>query len=43
VQVKVTGSLRTLEAITDDQETIATGSLVKVVGTENNLLLVTSK
>lgn len=43
VHIKVQGSLHELQAITDDEEQIATGKLVKVVGTLNDsTLLVTS-
>lgn len=43
VHIKVQGSLHELQAITDDEEQIATGKLVKVVGTINDsVLLVTS-
>lgn len=43
VHIKVQGSLRELQAITDDTEQIPTGKLVKVVGLVNdNVLLVTS-
>jgi len=42
IQVKVTGSLRTLEAMTDDEASLQTGQLVKVVQVVNdNILLVT--
>lgn len=42
VQVNVTGSLRTLDAVTDDENLIITGTLVKVVGVTENLLIVTA-
>lgn len=43
VQIKVQGSLRTLEAITDDETDIKTGRVVKVSDViDNNLLLVTA-
>jgi hypothetical protein len=43
VHIKVQGSLHELQAITDDEEQVATGKLVKVVGTINDsILLVTS-
>lgn len=43
VHIKVQGSLHELQAITDDEEQIATGKLVKVLGTINDsVLLVTS-
>jgi hypothetical protein len=43
VHIKVQGSLRELQAITDDIEQIPTGKLVKVIGLINdNVLLVTS-
>jgi hypothetical protein len=43
VHIKVQGSLHELQAITDDEDQIATGKLVKVVGTINDsVLLVTS-
>jgi membrane protein implicated in regulation of membrane protease activity len=40
VQVKVQGSLRTLEAVTDDDKDIPTGKLIKVMRVVNNNLLV---
>jgi membrane protein implicated in regulation of membrane protease activity len=40
VQIKVQGSLRTLEAITDDDKDIPTGKLIKVMKVVNNNLLV---
>ena len=44
VQIKVQKSLRTLEAVTDDETNIPTGALVKVTAILNeNLLLVTAK
>lgn len=44
VQVKVSGAVRTLDAMTDDDETLATGQLARVVQIINdNILLVTSK
>lgn len=44
VQVKVSGAVRTLDAMTDDNETLATGQLARVVQIINdNILLVTSK
>ena len=44
VHVKVQGSLHELQAITDDEEQIATGKLVKITAVINNaVLLVTSK
>jgi hypothetical protein len=44
VQIKIQKSLRTLEAITDDEQDIATNSIVKVTGIVNeNVLLVTAK
>lgn len=44
VQITVQGSLRTLDAITDESESIATGTLVTVQDIVNeNVLLVTSK
>lgn len=43
VHIKVQGSLRELQAITDDTEQIPTGKLVKVIGLVNdNVLLVTT-
>jgi membrane protein implicated in regulation of membrane protease activity len=43
IQIKVQGSLRTLEAITDDEADIKTGKVVKVNDViDNNLLLVTA-
>lgn len=43
VHIKVQGSLHELQAITDDEDQIATGKLVKVVGTINDsVLLVTT-
>lgn len=43
VQVTVSGSLRTLEALTDEDSDIPTGRQVKVVSVVGNQLLVTSK
>lgn len=44
VHVKVQGSLHELQAITDDDQQIATGKLVKITGVINdNILLVTTK
>ncbi len=44
VHIKVQGSLHELQAITDDEEQISTGRLVKVVSVVNDsVLLVTSK
>ena len=44
IHIKVQGSLHELQAITDDEDQIATGKLVKVVDVVNDsLLLVTSK
>ncbi|MBX2916113.1 MAG: hypothetical protein KF856_12655 [Cyclobacteriaceae bacterium] len=44
VQVKVSGAVRTLDAMTDDDETLTTGQLARVVQIINdNILLVTSK
>lgn len=44
VHVKVQGSLHELQAITDDEEQIATGKLVKITDTINDaVLLVTAK
>lgn len=44
VHIKVQGSLHELQAITDDDQQIATGRLVKVVGIVNDsILLVTSR
>ena len=44
VQINVQGALRTLEAITDDEEDIQTGKLVTVKEiTTNNILVVTAK
>jgi hypothetical protein len=44
VQVKVQGSLRTLEAVTDDEKDIPTGKLIKVMKVvSNNLLVVTAE
>lgn len=44
VHIKVQGSLHELQAITDDEEQIATGKLVKVTAVINDsVLLVTSK
>jgi hypothetical protein len=43
IQVNVTGSLRTLDAMTDDAESLATGKFIKVVDVLNdNVLLVTT-
>lgn len=44
VQIMVTGALRTLDALTDDETDIQTGRIVKVSSiVNNNMLLVTSK
>ncbi|MBN8578439.1 MAG: hypothetical protein J0L66_15960 [Cytophagales bacterium] len=44
VQVKVSGALRTLDALTDDDDPLPTGQIVRVVQIVNdNILLVTSK
>jgi membrane protein implicated in regulation of membrane protease activity len=44
VQVKIQGSLRTLEAVTDDDKDIPTGKLIKVMKVvSNNLLVVTAE
>ncbi len=44
IQVNVSGSLRTLDAMTDDEKPLATGQLAQVVEIVNqNILLVTSK
>ncbi|MBX2900053.1 MAG: hypothetical protein KF775_10395 [Cyclobacteriaceae bacterium] len=44
VQVKVSGALRTLDALTDDDDSLPTGQIVRVVQIVNdNILLVTSK
>lgn len=44
IQIKVGGSLHTLDAMTDDDETIGNGRLVKVTDVlGNNILLVTTK
>lgn len=44
VQIKVTGALRTLDALTDDDADIQTGKIVRVSNIVNdNTLLVTSK
>jgi len=42
VQINVSGSLRTLDAITDDSLDIPSGKLIKVVSIVENMLLVTS-
>jgi len=44
IQVKVSGAVRTLDAMTDDDETLTSGQLARVVQIINdNILLVTSK
>jgi membrane protein implicated in regulation of membrane protease activity len=44
VQVKVQGSLRTLDAVTDDEKDIPTGTLIRVMKVaNNNLLIVTAE
>ena len=44
IQVKVTGSLRTLDAMTDDSVSLETGQLIKVIQVvSDNILLVTQK
>lgn len=43
VQIKVSGALRTLDAITDDDADIQTGKMVTVSKVINNVLVVTSK
>lgn len=43
IQVKVSGSLRTLDAVTDEEQVIANGKLVKITGiVGTNILLVKS-
>ena len=43
VQIKVQKSLRTLDAITDDEEDIPTGKMITVKNVINNILIVTAK
>jgi hypothetical protein len=43
VQIKIQKSLRTLEAITDDEEDIPTGKMITVKNVVNNILVVTAK
>jgi hypothetical protein len=44
IQVKVSGSLRTLDAMTDDEKPLTSGQLAQVIEIVNdNILLVTSK
>jgi hypothetical protein len=44
IQINVQGSLRTLDALTDDEEDIPTGKMVTVKSIVNsNILLVTAK
>ena len=43
VQIKVQKSLRTLDAITDDEEDIPTGKMITVKSVVNNTLIVTAK
>ena len=40
VQIKITGSLQTLDALTDEDEDIKTGSIVEVIEVFNNNILV---
>lgn len=41
IQIIIQGSTREIDAITDHQEQIPTGNLIRVSGIENNLLIVT--
>jgi hypothetical protein len=43
VQLNVQGSMRTLDAITDDQETIPTSSIVQVVNVIDDHILLVQK
>lgn len=43
VQIKVQKALRTLDAITDDEEDIPTGRMITVKNVINNILIVTAK
>jgi membrane protein implicated in regulation of membrane protease activity len=43
VQIKVTGSLRTLDAMTDDEDDISTGKLVTVSNVINDSILLVSQ
>ncbi|MCB9263115.1 MAG: hypothetical protein H6607_12135 [Flavobacteriales bacterium] len=43
IHIKIQGSLRELEAMTNDEEDAATGSLVKVVEVSNNNILTVTK
>lgn len=43
VQINVQKSLRTLDAITDDEEDIPTGKMITVKSVLNNILIVTAK
>lgn len=44
IQITVGGLLRTLDAVTDDEEGISTGKMARVAGIlDNNVLLVTAK
>ncbi len=43
VQMKVSGSVRTLEAMTDDELDIPTGKIITVSSVVDNILLVTAK
>jgi len=43
VQIKIQKSLRTLDAITDDEEDIPTGKRITVTDVLNNVLIVTAK
>jgi len=43
VQIKIQGALRELDALTDDQEDIPTGSIIEVTEINNQTLIVTKK
>jgi len=43
VQIKIQKSVRTLDAITDDEEDIPTGKMITVTNVINNILIVTAK
>lgn len=43
VQIKVQGALRTLDAMTDDEEGIKTGALIDVIDVKDNNILIVKK
>ena len=43
IQIKLQGSLREMDAISDSEEDLARGTLVKVIDTVNDSILLVSK